>query len=226
MKDKLFLDIFWLSNKEFKVHDTFSGSVFVSKDRGPVYKVFDDVGFFKRELLYYTIFKKEGIMTPVFDDVSRRGLNVLKLENIRWFSKRSENFKKLWLDNIAALLKEIHSIDVNRYFKEAQVGSSFLLRDIHPSNFFVSASGELWVFDFSSSWLWEREEDLAWMLIELELDEKLFSNFLKTYTLAVDMSKIYRFAISILEKRILAWTGIWDKIPKYKSFLSELKQKL
>lgn len=206
--------------------------IIVPKAGENVFKLFKNQSIYEKELKVYEIFKKEWLMTPAFEWLGKiEGFHILKLENVRTEFKRKIDILKLDIEQVAQIIRKIHNIDTSLYFENSDKNKCLILGDIHASNFYEKkrkdGTIQLWIFDFSSSKLGPKEEDLANIYIDIRLNTDIMNNFLKLYWQGIDYIKLYTFAFLELWSRIKNGTELTLKEKKghYRSMIT-LKERL
>lgn len=198
--------------------------IIISDKLDYVYKIFDKKEFYDKELHVYNFFiDKKDILVPNFEDKWKiLSYYVLKLENIRKFFERKNDILNLDIIQIAKILSKIHSINNN--------WKVLILWDIHSSNFFEILEWNkirLWIFDFSSSKYWDREEDIANFYIDIWINNNILNKFLDVYNYQIDFDKLYKYTVNELYERIKNWMNLSiEKRKMYYEFLIKLKSKL
>lgn len=227
------LAILWIS-ENYKAYSSNIGYIIVPIWGSFVFKLFSSKEIYKKELEVYELFSKKWLSIPKFwwlDIIE--SFYVLKLENIRKDFERKDDIRNLDLSQVANILSTIHSIDPSHLLGLGDNHWEYLiLGDIHSSNFYERFSEDksivtLGVMDFSSARVWEREEDIANLYIDIWLDESILNKFLLAYKQSIDMWKLYKYAFLELAERIKHGMNLeTEKRKKYYKFLLILKNKL
>ena len=206
--------------------------IIVPKTGGFVFKFFKNQSIYEKELKMYKIFKNEWLTTPLFEWFGKIGeFHILKLENVRTDFKRKIDILKLDVEQVAQIIRKIHNIDTSLYFENSDKGKCLILGDIHASNFYEKkrkdGTIQLWIFDFSSSKIGPKEEDLANIYIDIHLNNDIMNDFLKLYWQRINYVKLCEFAFLEMGLRIKNGTELTIKEKKehYKSMII-LKERL
>lgn len=212
------LDIKW----KYKTYNSNIWNILVPENWCFVYKIYKDNELFHKELKFYQIFSQENINIPWYEAIAKNWVNILKLENIRINKKRFNNFEGIDIPDIMEVINKIHSLNSTKYF-DNNAKQNIIWWDIHFSNFFLNEKW-LWIFDFSSCRLWNIEEDLAWIFIELDCNENKLISYLQYYNRNYELKLIYKYAIIKLYEILKNWKNLLpERIVNYKKYILELK---
>ena len=166
-----------------------------------IIKIFLEKDFFKKELIFYKIFNKHWILTPILKKTGvinlQRKCNYLVLENVRINSYKLYSYKQIWIKNLINIINQIHSIN---FYK----GKSIVHGNLHPRNFFKQ-NKNIWIFDFSSIIsYYPIEYEFAKIFFYSELDFNLLVKLKSKYIYKnyLSLKKIINFTVEEIIKNI------------------------
>jgi hypothetical protein len=148
----------------------------------------------ERECDNYNLFRQHDIIVPKYHKDSRIsiGQNVFDIaiiENIRKNGPRLDSFREFDIKKLANIVQWIHNIK-----------PSHIHGNIHPSNFYVTENGDLWIFDLITYSIGPIEKDIARIFTHTNYDVDFLRLFLSYYTLHYNLDKIYLIALSELRE--------------------------
>jgi hypothetical protein len=130
---------------------------------------------FEKEKTNYEFFNNNNILIPKY--ISYWEVNIwdyifkyAKIENIRINNKKITNFNELDINNFASFINKIHSLK-----------TWYIHWSIHVSDFYITKSWEIWIFDLVNYYRWFIEQDLARICFWYNLDITNINNFLSLY---------------------------------------------
>ena len=141
------------------------------------------------ESMTYRLFYNHGIMVPIYslewfyliwDTEFQRA----SIENIRIYWLRKQSFSGFDIEKLAKLLSSIHSIQKN-----------YIHANVHPSNFYILPTWDIWVFDLSTYAPGPREKDIARIFIHSGYDQVFLLQFLSFYDFEISLKKVYLLAL-------------------------------
>lgn len=148
---------------------------------------------YEKEKNNYDFFLKNNVLIPKY--ISSWDVKIwnyifkyAKIENIRRLSKKIVNFSELDINKFANFIKKIHTLK-----------SWYIHWSIHTSDFFLTKSWEIWIFDLVSYYKWYIEQDIAricyWYFLESNfIKEFLIAYWMKEINLSKLLSEIYSLA--------------------------------
>lgn len=194
---------------------------YLSKDFLTEYWISSTESFYFKEKENYDLFIQSNILVPRFEleDIVRVGnydFYKTNIENVRSYSKKFDNINEISYTDLANILTSIHKLR----------NWSLIHWNIHPSNFFLDKTWNLWVFDLVGCRKGNKELDISRVYIYSNFDDTYLNNFLSSYKNSIDIIQVYKYTIFDLADN-LKYANMSDEFRvRYKNMIKSLTEKI
>jgi len=136
---------------------------------------YNEYNLFDKERENYELFKNKNILVPEYiwyweEKIWNYYFKYAILENIRIKNKRIIHFKELDMNDFVKFILKIHNIK-----------PWYVHWNIHVNDFFITKAWDIWIFNLSSYYKWDIEEDLSKICYWYNLEISYIKKFLLLY---------------------------------------------
>ena len=168
--------------------EEYAYKIYFSKTFFQDHNMYAKINPYEQEKYAYNLFWGAGFLLPGHQDIWRQNFweydfSVMKFENIRLHNKKIQSFLEIDPWELWAFISKFHSV------KEWYIHGN-----IHPSNIFISWKN-IGIFDLASCYYWEKEYDIARVLVNANSNFKYLYSFLESYEHQYDIRRVLYFAI-------------------------------